>query len=478
MTRFSIVLTIAFLMGACVAPPSPLRIELVLANGRVIDPASGTDEVLNIGITGGKVVAMSAAPLGGDQVIDVTGLVVAPGFVDIHAHGLDPYSSSFQVRDGVTTALELEGGAFPMQEWYEEREGRWLTNFGASAGQGRVRRSILGAGSNRESLQPDQLRLLQEKISSAIDTGAIGIGVGLEYTPGASREEIYRMFELAAERSVTVFIHVRSGVPDEPRHAVGAMQEALANAAVTGSSLHILHVTSMALGHTPLVLEMIENAQGQGLDVTTEVYPYTAWATSIQSVLFEGDWQHDQSATYQDLEWAATGERLTPETFQVFRSQGGQVIGHVIPLEAVEMAVTHKDVIIASDGMRLEGGGHPRGAGTFARVLGRYVREDGSLTLMDALRKMTLLPAQRLESFVPAMRNKGRIQVGSDADITVFDAASIIDRATFQSPAQPSDGIRYVLVNGSVVVREGALVEGVYPGQPIRSVVTDRPPPS
>ena len=142
------------------------------------------------------------------------------------------------------------------------------------------------------------------------------------------------------------------------------------------------------------------------------------------------------------------------------------------------MAVTHKDVIIASDGMRLEGGGHPRGAGTFARVLGRYVREDGSLTLMDALRKMTLLPAQRLESFVPAMRNKGRIQVGSDADITVFDAASIIDRATFQSPAQPSDGIRYVLVNGSVVVREGALVEGVYPGQPIRSVVTDRPPPS
>ena len=322
MTRFSIGLTTAFLLVACVASPSLLRIELVLANGRVIDPASGTDEVLNVGITGGKVVAMSAAPLDGDQVIDVTGLVVAPGFVDIHSHGLDPYTSSFQVRDGVTTALELEGGAFPMQEWYEEREGRWLTNFGASAGQGRVRRSILGDGSNRGALQPDQLRLLQEKISSAIDTGAIGIGLTPEYTPGASREEIYRMFELAAKRGVTVFIHVRSGVPDEPRHAVGAMQEALANAAVTGSSLHIVHVTSMALSHTPLVLEMIENAQGRGLDVTTEVYPYPAWATSIESALFEGDWQHDQSVTYQDLEWAATGERLTPETFQGISKPG------------------------------------------------------------------------------------------------------------------------------------------------------------
>jgi dihydroorotase len=152
-----------------------------------------------------------------------------------------------------------------------------------------------------------------------------------------------------------------------------------------------------------------------------------------------------------------------------YRKVGGPVIGHSNTDEMVAVAINSPLTAIASDAYMLNGIGHPRTSGTFSKVLGRYAREAGSLTLVDALRKMTLMPARRLEARVPAMRDKGRIRVGADADLTIFDAARVIDRATYREPTLPPDGIRDVIVNGVPVVRMGKLVSGVAPGRAVRA---------
>jgi dihydroorotase len=256
---------------------------------------------------------------------------------------------------------------------------------------------------------------------------------------------------------------MRNGGPVEPG-VIDALQEVISDAAAAGASLHVVHITSMGLRQTALCLAMIDGAHGRGLDVTTEIYPYTAGMTDLGSAIFADGWQQRQGGiSFGDLQWAATGERLTPESFARYRKQGGMVAIHSIPEEIVKLAVSHPGVMIASDGLINEGKGHPRAAGTYARVLGRYVREQRALPLMEAIRKMTLLPAQRI-----GLSNKGRIAVGTDADITVFDAGKVIDRATFDKPAQYSDGIPYVLVNGTLVVDHGELVANATPGKPMR----------
>jgi dihydroorotase len=220
----------------------------------------------------------------------------------------------------------------------------------------------------------------------------------------------------------------------------------------------------MALGQASLALSMIAGAKQHGLDVTTEAYSYTAGMTDLSSAIFNPGWQeHQGGISYHDLQWAATGERLTKETFERYRRQGGMVAIHSIPEAAVKLAMADPSVMIASDGILEEGKGHPRAAGCYARVLGRYVRDQKALSLMDALRKMTLLPAQRLK-----LETKGRIRPGADADLTIFDPARVSDRATFENPAQYSDGIPYVLVNGVLVVRNGQFVENVAPGRGIK----------
>ncbi len=445
--------------------------DLVVANGRVMDPASGLDAVRHVGVRDGKIAAISATPLTGKTVLDATGLVVAPGFIDIHSHGQTPENYRYKAMDGVTSALEMEVGVSPVTPWYAAREGKALINFGASAGYLPARMAVMhdtGTLLPRDkaverAATADEQRRIAELVRKALDEGALGLGIGIAYAPPTSRAEILGMFRLAAEKKTALYIHMRYSGPVEPG-VVDALDEMIADAAATGAPVHVVHITSMALRDTALCLEIIRGARARGLDVTTEAYPYTAGMTDIGSAIFSEGWQARQgNISFHDLQWAATGERLTAESFARYRRQGGMVAIHSIPEDVVQLAMRDPLPLIASDGILENGKGHPRAAGTYSRVLGRYVRELHALTLMEALRKMTAQPAERV-----GIRNKGRIAVGADADVTVFDAARIRDRATFENPAQYSEGVRYVLVNGTPVVRNGALVESAAPGRGLR----------
>jgi imidazolonepropionase-like amidohydrolase len=479
--------TLVLLSAPAVAQRST-PLDVVLVGGRVLDPETGLDAVRHVGIRGGRITVVTSGrtiPVARDTV-DVRGLVVAPGFIDLHAHGQDAVNYEFLARDGVTTALELEIGTYPVAPWYAKRDGRALINFGVSVGHPGARRAMLDTDSTaegvdvitadgrfvRESIEPARLSALEDRLTMGIRDGALGIGMGINYTPAATREEIHRAFSVAARQSVPVFAHLRSGGLSESAGGIAGVQEVIADAAATGASLHVVHVTSMGLGATPILLDLINGARARGVDVTTEAYPYTAGATYLQSALFEPGFEQRMGITYSDILWPATGERLTAETFAKYRKEGGLAVIFMIPEAAVDRAYLDANVMVASDGwfaiVNDKPVGHPRTAGTHARVLGRFVRERKVLSLMDAVRKMTLLPARRLESVDPGMRRKGRVQVGADGDLTVFDPARVIDVATFENPTQYSVGIVHVLVSGTFVVRGEQLVSGVAPGRAVR----------
>jgi dihydroorotase len=417
----------------------------------------------------------------GKRVIDASGQVVAPGFIDMHAHGQDEENQRYQVQDGVTTALELEIGADDIDAWYREREGKRLIHSGVSVGHVPLRMKLFGdpspalvpSGPAKDNpANEEQISALRAGIEKGLKQGAIGLGFGIQYVPGASRWEILEMFRTAGRFHAPAFIHIRtmgSGdgklIPD----AMTGLQEIIAASAVTGVPVHMVHVTSSGLRQAPQLIQTILEARARGVDISTECYPYGAGQTDLASAIFDPGWQKVMGISYGDLQWTATNERLTAETFERYRKQGGPVILHSIPEEVQNYAVAHPDVIIASDGFLRNGKGHPRGAGTFARVLGLFVRERKALDLEAAIRKMSYLPAARLEKYVPAMKKKGRIQAGADADLVVFDPARVRDRATFDNPAQPSEGFSYVLVSGVPVVDGGVLQETVRPGRAIRA---------
>ena len=486
-TFFLLASALALASGGLRTPPVPTlaadqaAFDIVISGGRVMDPESGLDAVRNVGIRDGKVAEISEKPLSGKQNIDAHGLAVAPGFIDLHEHGQEPRNYEFQAHDGVTTSLELEVGTDDVPGWYARREGKSLINFGVSVGHIPIRMRVLndpgkwlptGAAAHKAAT-PEQLRSMQQAMEAGLKAGALAVGMGINYTEAATHQEIIEMFRVAANYKAPVHVHVRFGGTGEPSTGLAAVEEVIAAAASTGAPLHVVHITSIGLKETPQLIQLVEGAQRRGLDVTTECYPYVAASTGLESALFDPGWQERMGITFKDIQWAKTGERLTAETFEKYRAEGGAVVIYAIPESAALAAVGNPIVMIGSDGMPITGAKvHPRGQGTFSRVLGHYVREEKALDLMTALRKMTLMPAQRLEKRAPAFRNKGRIRVGADADLTIFDPATIIDKATFEEPLQYSAGISFVLVNGVPVLRDGKLVENVFPGRAARAPIT------
>lgn len=449
--------------------------DLVIMNGTVMDPASGLNAARNIGIAGGTIRVIADYALRGRDTIDATGMVVAPGFIDLHQHAQDSVGYRVEVLDGTTTALELEGGTVDIDRWYDERAGRSLINHGVSIGHDQVRMRVMHDPGKGTAIGPAKLRAsTPEELAEILATmdrglrrGAVAAGMLIEFTPAATPWEILEVFRVAAKYGATVHVHMRN-MP-EPYYFLET-EEVIAAAAATGAAAHIVHVQSSLGEDTPRGLELIRGARARGLDITTEVYPYTASMSEIEAA-DNDDWKSWPDRKFRRMEWALTGERLTRESFARFHAIGGFIVDYNNTEDVVTAAVADSLAMIASDGILHDGVGHPRVAGTFARLLGHYVREQRALPLMDALRKITIQPARRLEHRVAGMASKGRVQVGADADIVVFDPNTIIDGATYREPTRPPLGLRDVVVNGVVVVRNGRLIPGVFPGRPVRGPI-------
>ncbi len=483
---------------------SPLTLgqsyDLVINHGRVIDPESGLDAVRHIGITGNEIITIAREPLEGRELIDATGLVVSPGFIDLHTHSPTLLGQYFQAFDGVTTALELEVGFHPVKDYGSSIRDTPLINYGASAGYVSMRMlekngiligDIMGSpspvgwkgwrtaitnlltdsdtamyASLYEPTNPEELRNLRNMLEASLDDGGLGIGLPLDYFSAAIREtELQMIFSVAAQRHVPVFVHIRRGIDGDP----AGLREIIKLAKNHGTSVHICHISHNAMSNLDLFLSEISEAQSAGVDITTEVLPYNAGSALISSAVFGRDWQTIFDITYEDVEWAATGERFNAQMWEDYSKAypDGQVIHHYLKEEWTQRAVQEPDVIIVSDlmPMKTEEKNVAPHNGAFSKVLGRYVRQEKLLDLNTAIAKMTLLPARRLEMYAPVFRRKGRLQQGMDADITIFDPASIRSNATYQNPYQEATGIIHVIVNGTPVIHHSSQVKDKFPGK-------------
>ncbi len=466
------------MLGSCTsAPPSQdaAVYDLVIVNGHVMDPASGLDATRTVGITGGTIRAVSEGPLQGRDTLDARGMVVAPGFIDLHQHAQSADGYRVAALDGTTTALELEGGTADVDRWYAARAGTALIHHGVSVGHDQARMQVMrdpgtdtpmGPAKSRAST-PAELAQIIAAMDRGFRRGAIAAGMLIEFTPAAAPWEVVEVFRVAAQHGAAVHVHMRD--LDAPYYFLET-HEVIGASAATGASAHIVHIGSSLGEDTPRGLDLIRGARARGLDITTEVYPYTASMSPIEAA-DNDDWETWPDSKFERMEWARTGERLTRASFGRYRSLGGYIVDYNNTEDTVTAAVADPLTMIASDGILHDGIGHPRVAGTFARLLGRYVRELHALALMDALRKITVEPARRMERRVPAMALKGRLQAGADADIVVFDPATIVDRATYREPTLPPAGIAAVLVNGVMVVRDGAVTTGAFPGRAVRAAI-------
>jgi N-acyl-D-aspartate/D-glutamate deacylase len=417
-------------------------------------------------------------------VLDAQGMIVAPGFIDLHQHQQDSETYRLKALDGVTTALELETGVPDVAAFIADRRGKTPIHFGASASHEAARVAAwdlplepstfgpaaaipdpaAGPATNEPS-SPERLQRVLDSLRAQLDAGALGIGVGLEYTPGATRHEVIEVFRLAANYSRPVFVHMRSAGRIEPGSSIESTIEIIGTAATTGAAAHIVHVNSSCMRDAPECIALIDTARMRGLDITTEAYPYGAGMTFVNLALFNPGWRERRGLDYSDLEIPETGERLTQNRFDELHALRNPqlILTHTNPDAVVDAAIRAPQTMIASDGIKE----HPRNAGTFARILSRYVRGQRSLTLMDAIKKMSLMPAQRLETMLPEAKGKGRLQQGADADIVVFDPERIEDRSTFRATTEPSIGVRYLMVAAMLVVDDGHIVEGAAPGRPL-----------
>lgn len=447
--------------------------DIAILNARVIDPETKLDEAgMNIAVRGSSIVAITHESIRGKIEIDAKGMVASPGFIDVLSYDPNQYGVWYKVADGVTTNLAMHGGAVNPKEWYASFERQKVpVNFGAGFFYNSARLGLeIGPYSGADEKQMAILKKMAEK---ALENGALGIGMSLEYAPGTTKDEVRRMMEVAKRYNVPVFFHVRYSTMEPPGTNIEALDEVLGLARETGAAIHIDHINSTGGTFSMAVsLEMIRKAADEGVSVTACVYPYDFWATYLNSARFDEGWQKRFRITFNDLQLGGSSERLTVKSFEKYKKLGKLAVAYAIPEDDVIAALRSPYVMIASDGIIEPGNNnHPRSAGAFSRLIAKYVREKKVLTLTEAIGKMTILPAKRLESASPAFKKKGRLQIGADADIVIFDFEKIQDTATVEKPNSFSTGIAYVLVNGKIVKDLNGLRKSARPGTGLRSAL-------
>jgi N-acyl-D-aspartate/D-glutamate deacylase len=498
--------------------------DLVLRGGRVIDPESGLDAVRDVAVAAGRIAAVGTGlTAGAGRVdVDVAGQVVTAGFIDLHSHVSDLGGLRLQAMDGVTTALELEAGVTPVAQAYQRAadEGRPI-NYGFAASWALARMEAVAGLPPDASLgglmarisdpawqrqaEPTQIDALLARLAEDLADGALGIGVLLGYAPAASPAEYLRVAALAAQAGVPTYTHARDLIEMVPGTLADGAEEIVRAAAETGAHMHYCHVNSTSHRHIDRVLGLVARAQAAGSRVTTEAYPYGSGMTGIGAAFLAPERLGERGLSPSSLTYAPTGERVaSADRLRELRATdpGGLVIIDLLseddPADRALLmrSLTFPGAVVASDAMPVTwteapadpqawplppaAVTHPRTAGTFSRALRLLIREGplagegspprgGPLSLGQALAKCSLEPARLLQDRVPALRGKGRLRPGGDADIVVFDPDAVTDRASYQHSTRPSAGIRHVLVNGAFVVREGDLVADARPGRPVRA---------
>jgi N-acyl-D-glutamate deacylase len=489
----------------------------MIRHGRVIDPESGLDRVCDVAVADGRIAAVGDGLGDAARSIDAAGLVVAPGFIDLHAHGQSLPADRMQAFDGVTTSLDLEAGAVPVSVWYERQAaaGRTL-NYGCSVNWITARIAVMTGTRPEPTLRymtqhtdnrrwsddiatDAEVAAILDLLRQGLDEGGIGIGLLNAYAPGSGVKEMTEVCALAAERGVPTYTHVAYMANVDPRSSIEAYTRLIGYAGSTGAHMHICHFNSTSLLDVERSAQLVAHAQKMGLKVTLEAYPYGTGATVMSAAFTDPDVARRSGGTWNALEMLETGRRFSRHE-EVLQAQaqdpGAFVLWHFLDVEANQR---HRDLLdvsilfpggaIASDAMPwsladgsvYEGdawplpegaSSHPRSAGTYTRFLRQWVRERATMTLSEGLAKCALIPARILEESTKLFRAKGRLQAGCDADIVVFDWEGLTDRAEFKAMNRAAEGMRHVLVNGQAVIADGVLEVAARPGRALRREVT------
>ena len=490
---------------------------LVISGGRVVDPASGMDGVADIAIIDGTIAAVGTNLGGAARVIDAAGLVVAPGFIDLHAHGQSIPADRMQAFDGVTTTLDLEAGVMPVAAWYRRQaaQGRIL-NYGAATNWAFARIGAMTGFNEESSLEAfgramrdrrwvenvaseAEVGGILDRLAHGLDEGGIGIGILNAYAPGAGVQELTAVCQLAAARGVPTFTHVAFMSRVDPESAAEAYIRLIGYAGATGAHMHICHFNSSSKTDIERCATLVAKAQAQGLPITVEAYPYGTGSTVLAAAFFsDPDFEARNGTGYDSVQRVADGRRFHDRA-ELLAAQAEEpstlVLWHILDIEGneahrrmLDMSVLFPGGAIASDAMpwTLADGttytgdawplpedatSHPRSAGTFTRFLRQWVRERHAVPLLEGVAKCTLIPAQILEASTPALRAKGRLQPGADADVVVFDLATLTDRAEFTAMNRAAEGVRHLVVSGQPVIADGVMDVAARPGRPVRRPV-------